>query len=347
METTNFSIHDLFKFKITGSGQLYNFIKYYFDYFIVEQCNDFDLAITFTKVKPGIKCIGDEYEKRGNEFIIKKYNSRISIKKEDTKYFFQLDKTFHKGWLLKNIENIMRFKLVENNAIFMHASSFYYLNNNYLFLGWKFSGKSLFLLQFLKRGADYIGDDKVIITKKGEVLAVPLPIHLRYYHIDKFPRLIKQKLNEKIITQIVNVVDSIKTNRVKLVLFKKFFSEFIGPEYYLKLNDLFPKCKIKRKSKLKNIYLLSIQKNFKKIKMEGNKIINKLNSLNNEEFNTNIFQIAYAHDFLFPNANFTKSSLDLLEKERTILQDIFKDKEIIQLNVKENIDPEVLEKMVQ
>lgn len=84
-----------------------------------------------------------------------------------------------------------RMKLVEHGSAFLHASGFEYNGKTIVVSAWGGTGKTNTLIEFLRRGAAYLGDDMLIIDRAGVVFPYPRPLNLFDYNIERFPFLRK------------------------------------------------------------------------------------------------------------------------------------------------------------
>jgi hypothetical protein len=71
----------------------------------------------------------------------------------------------------------------------LHASAFTYGGTGVVATGWSKGGKTETLLAFLARGAEYIGDEWVYVSRNGQrVYGIPEPIRLWDWHLGQLPQ---------------------------------------------------------------------------------------------------------------------------------------------------------------
>ncbi len=68
----------------------------------------------------------------------------------------------------------------QNRFLLLHASSCILDGRTYVFVGKSGVGKSRVVRRLVKLGAKYVGDDPVLISKKGEIVPFPKPVLPRY-----------------------------------------------------------------------------------------------------------------------------------------------------------------------
>ena len=74
------------------------------------------------------------------------------------------------------IEPVFYFKLLKDDFVLIHASAVQYENTGIIFPAWTHAGKTVLLIQFLQRGADFLADDWVFVSASGKIHAYPRPI---------------------------------------------------------------------------------------------------------------------------------------------------------------------------
>ena len=85
---------------------------------------------------------------------------------------------------------IINLTLLKNDCIPLHASAFVYKGRGILVTGWSKGGKTEALLGFVSKGARYVGDEWVILTKNGRSMhGIPEPITLWDWQIEQLPSL--------------------------------------------------------------------------------------------------------------------------------------------------------------
>jgi hypothetical protein len=84
--------------------------------------------------------------------------------------------------------SIVNMTLLKKDYIALHASAFDYKDKGILVTGWSKGGKTEALMGFLIKGARYVGDEWVILTKDGQSMyGIPEPITLWDWQIKQLP----------------------------------------------------------------------------------------------------------------------------------------------------------------
>lgn len=77
------------------------------------------------------------------------------------------------------LPDILRFTFLKKRYVPIHASAFVYNGVGVLMMAWARSGKTGAMLSFLNHGAEYVGDEWILLAADGaEMLGMPAPIEL-------------------------------------------------------------------------------------------------------------------------------------------------------------------------
>lgn len=71
----------------------------------------------------------------------------------------------------------------------LHASAFVHRGAGVLVTGWAKGGKTEALLAFAAHGAEYVGDEWILLTADGRMLGVAEAMRVQDWHLDQLPRL--------------------------------------------------------------------------------------------------------------------------------------------------------------
>jgi len=84
---------------------------------------------------------------------------------------------------------ILNLTLLKKQCVPLHASAFVYHDTGILVTGWSKGGKTEALLAFAHNGAEYIGDEWVILSGDGQnMYGLPEPITLWDWHLQYLPK---------------------------------------------------------------------------------------------------------------------------------------------------------------
>lgn len=75
----------------------------------------------------------------------------------------------------------------------LHATAFTLDGCGILVTGWSKAGKTECLLDAMRYGADYVGDEWVYLTSEGEMYGLPEPIRLWSWHLHQLPDLLRAR----------------------------------------------------------------------------------------------------------------------------------------------------------
>jgi hypothetical protein len=79
--------------------------------------------------------------------------------------------------------------LLQKGWCLAHASAIVYKGSAIIFPAMGGTGKTAIMLEFLSRGADFMGDDQVMVSQEGEMALYPRWIHMMEYNWTIFPEL--------------------------------------------------------------------------------------------------------------------------------------------------------------
>ncbi|QNT76171.1 hypothetical protein HX448_05430 [Dehalogenimonas etheniformans] len=85
-------------------------------------------------------------------------------------------------------------KLIQKNAVLVHASSVFYKDKGFLFPAWSATGKTIMMMNFIAQRAKLIADDFTIVTAEGSLLCFPGVIYVRNPHSAKIGCINKTNL---------------------------------------------------------------------------------------------------------------------------------------------------------
>lgn len=84
---------------------------------------------------------------------------------------------------------IINLTLLQKDCVALHASAFVHKGNGILVTGWSKGGKTEAMLAFAHHGAEYVGDEWVILSGDGQTMyGLPEPITLWDWHLKYLPK---------------------------------------------------------------------------------------------------------------------------------------------------------------
>jgi hypothetical protein len=197
--------------------------------------------------------------------------------------------------------------LLTKDATLVHASSVFFNNFGLVFAAWRDTGKTSTIINYLRAGAEYLGDDLVILTGDGSILCIPEYLNISSVElIDKHSparkklyswgsigrRKIKAPL--KALGKVLNRIPIFPFDGLGGILIE--YSKPSPLNLVVSLTELFPQAKIRKvchldyvifiiRSKRSEISVQSVEKNI---------IIDKMLSslIHEEDFNLpSVYQI--------------------------------------------------------
>jgi hypothetical protein len=120
--------------------------------------------------------------------------------------------------------HILNLTLLKKGYIPVHASAFVYDGSGILVTGWAKGGKTEALLAFADHGAEYIGDDWIILSRDGKsIFGLPEPIRLWDWHLGYLPKIKrKMKKTDALLFFVIHLLDKM-FNRIPGSRIKKAF----------------------------------------------------------------------------------------------------------------------------
>jgi hypothetical protein len=115
-------------------------------------------------------------------------NKKIGLKLEKNSASILFENGVEPLALFYLTEILIRNLAVFQGMTFMHSSGVILDDTACVFPAWGGTGKSNLLIQFLERGAKYLGDDLVILNENGYILPYPKPLNLLCYNFNAYPK---------------------------------------------------------------------------------------------------------------------------------------------------------------
>jgi hypothetical protein len=102
---------------------------------------------------------------------------------------------------------IINLTLLSKGALALHACAFLHKDKGVLVTGWSKGGKTEALLSFAKAGAEYVGDEWVIMSPGGgDMYGIPEPIRIWQWHLKEYPALREFiSLSEKVTFKVIDI----------------------------------------------------------------------------------------------------------------------------------------------
>jgi hypothetical protein len=332
----NFCLHDVVDFSIEGSGPLYDYLSYQYQYFRNEEIVVKDPVIlkfnSSNDVVPGIIL------KNGKErFAIDKSKRRFLWMVGDSKLTLDgtlplsaqteiiFDKNFNKMSANQVIELLWRLKFSSREIALVHAACIARAGQAILLSAWKGMRKTAACLKMVKEGYDFLADDRVWISAAGEVLAYPRYVVLKDSNAPFFPEFIPSSAKIKLwLMKKFNNLQAINRSGI----FFRCISRFLKvPAKYYYIAELYPDAKTIQHDTLGKVVFLSQQNDLTRICIDSvheEAVASKTYDIGNVEWNYSLLTLASAHDVLFEKGpKWVDEILELMKKDKWIISQAF------------------------
>jgi len=210
------------------------------------------------------------------------------------------------------LNHIINFYLIKNNFIPIHSSGFYFDRKGILVMGWTKGGKTETLLSFANHGAEYVGDEWVVLSKDGsEMYGLPVPVTIWKWQLAYIKNLINNVgLSNKAVFASISMLESVYKVIGKLRLDKISPFKFLGQglPYAKKLLKLRKSPEELFKGKIRNgktnldVIVLALSHESNEItvrKCEAEEIVNRMIHSNDYE-QLPFFEFYKAFQYAFP-----------------------------------------------
>ena len=165
----------------------------------------------------------------------------ISDGKENIKLKFPFNRVGEKIYLeserngksIPLLNHLINFTLISKGFLAVHASAFNYNGKGILVMGWTKGGKTESLLAFTNHGAEYIGDEWVLVSKDGSYMfGNPVPITIWEWQLKYLTNLNPEiDIQKKILFAGIHTFNKLNRFSAGIGLNKKFPMKFL--EYSL------------------------------------------------------------------------------------------------------------------
>ncbi|MEM0117519.1 MAG: hypothetical protein QXV32_03655 [Conexivisphaerales archaeon] len=147
---------------------------------------------------------------------------------------------------LSMLEPFLYYRLPRTNATLVHASAACFKEEGILIAGSGHVGKTTLLLELLKSGFSYLGEDLVIADNSGNILSYPEPIRLQSQHLNLISGSLSSLVDHKdYIRRIFNAY-----------LLKHHPSEFLRHRSRVHINQLFKEANTKDACSLSTLIII-------------------------------------------------------------------------------------------
>lgn len=322
MKQKSFSIHGFFNFTLTGKGNLFNYFSYQYDFFKINSTENkvFQINVVDKLKFNQSKKLSDgkeEFHRDGDCFIYKLQGAsmRIEGKKElKQQKLIEIEAAFSKMKANTILDLFFRFFTIKDETQLIHAACVDFEGKGILIPAWKGMGKTNSCLEFVKKGYNFLGDDKVWLTSEGDVYSYPRYVVIKGEDNFEFISLLNVKNKFKLVlryflTKVFNI-----NKRPIAILINLLVKPVVN---YFRISELFPGTKTMNSTKLNDVLFLSKDcsvQQFDKKSMSSFAVSQCLSNIANAEWNLELLKITSAHDILFPDGISWTKELETLFK---------------------------------
>ncbi|WP_155118174.1 hypothetical protein [Halorubrum sp. T3] len=288
---------------------------YYFKQKQAESTPELDISLGH-KFKQSSESLGHEahkYEKIGDKFAITSMDNTVAINNECDKLYCTKQPPIE----IRNIvEGLFRKRLLDEGIAMIHASAVSYNGDTYVFPAWRHTGKTNTMLSFLMEGASYLGDDRVLITKDGQIYSFPTMIHLLMYNYNSFPELLDDSQIDSVRIAISKLISTVANNINHQDISSELahWSSLAGPDNWKRVENIFSNSRVLSKEDVSEVFFLQTSNNINEMRLDSvssNYMSTTLKAINEYEWNQELENMWLAHDILFPER---ESKVDKFEK---------------------------------
>ena len=282
------NIHDFMVIKLSNMPlNITEFINNELGYFVVNKANSCDVNINFVdKLKSK-----DKFRKTTNKLSY--YSNKIRFECDRGALILSLESiteyeclpklnvsvenTVGKFYVLYIIEKIIMFLLPLRGGVVMHASAYANKEKCEIYISYQGGGKTKKVLNEVYNGADFIGDDLVIIDGYGNLYCYPRRINIHKFNISNYWEIFFLMWYRKLFSKSFYMY---LIMFIKHVLYKQNFLGYIR----LSLSEIFKNktIVIAREKKCDNLLIFNY---------DFNKTINDNDRLSQFIMSNNLFEL--------------------------------------------------------
>jgi hypothetical protein len=128
------------------------------------------------------------------------------------------------------LNHLINFTFLGKNYLPLHSSGLSFNGKGMLIMGWAHGGKTSALMSFAMHGANYVGDDWVILYPKENLMyGLPLPISIKEWQFSQIPKLLpKKNAKQKMIFGIIHSLDFVYKYASKIGMNKIALINLLG-----------------------------------------------------------------------------------------------------------------------
>ena len=329
----NYNIHNLIEIQILlkKNCRLFELLNQDFSYFQVEEERNPDITINIGNFAPSIDdcyTIDHRYYIKENYLYCKDMDGRVKwdveifgFEKGKTEVNFNFNSIFCLPVYIFLLEGLISYKLLLKKYYLIHAAGISKEGKAILFAGRGGAFKTSVVMQLLRKGFSYLGDDKVILSENNKVLNFP-------ENLNRFNFLYNYLEYEK---------------------YNNFFDKMKLMKYII-ANKRIDKSNIVNCSNLDKLFFI-VKKNQKEFKIrKTNKTVDRMVESNKLELSlhgthlpkiikisNHFYRYMLAYSFIFPKNRMNNYFNELSEGLKNILKD-----EVYEMEVPHEINSDTI-----
>lgn len=262
----SFSIHGIFKVALYGIPEgIYPFLHNEYMYFEDQPAGRVNLEIYFVdelSVPEGSLALEKGFAYKDGVAFISAHEALVEIPLKDVAgghIAVRAEKSVS-GWIvLYIIEKILHLKVIEKGFCFFHAAGVSREGQATLYAAPQRGGKTQWVLEQLKAGAGFLGDDLVLVDRDGFAYAYPRGINLQIFHGKIYDQALQGQRGQKSNTGLFGVQAARVLSRMCSVWpgISRRLDSRLKEKSLLRLhvNDLAPDAVIVNKARLQKVFI--------------------------------------------------------------------------------------------
>ena len=128
------------------------------------------------------------------------------------------------------LTDIILLTALSKNYVPLHASAVVYQEAGLLFMGWAKGGKTGAMLSFMNHGAEFIGDEWILLSDDGrEMLGLPNPVNISEWQFEYMPELKPEvSVGQRLFFNSVHGLVSVQGMVARSTFKKSYLAKMLG-----------------------------------------------------------------------------------------------------------------------
>lgn len=254
----NYNIHSRVKIRITNPpNEISNFLEHELNEFSVTSLDKSDIDINFVKeIKiplSSIKLLKNFYYDNQKKYLFLEHDGKLISYCIDNfcdgYVSINVEYGFSKWFILYAIEKSLYVLMGKKECCMLHAGAIVRDGITTVISALQGGGKTLQIINEVSNGAEFLGDDLIFVTEKGECLSHPRGVNFNQFHGKYY------NIASKIHWKSLNLANKFKwifsKERVKSLISKSD----LKPTIRLSLSNIFTSIHLPKRVKVDNLHV--------------------------------------------------------------------------------------------